>query len=362
MADAPNPFEKLARAFAEKKTGAGQGSSGTTGPLPGARKRGESKKAASEADEAALFLHAVSRIKPLSDKHGAKRLGAETLGDALAATMRGNSVEQGGTAEAAASRLEGGSREDGPKEAREPSPRLPENEEFLAAMSPGTVKSGKAHAGNPAPQQKNDQAFPQGAGTPDEESAALFFKAMLGVAPVNGKGRDVAVPAAPAKVSPLHDPAKALREVLEGKVEFALHHTDEYLEGYVVGVDPLVLSRLRAGQFSPEKHLDLHGMNATQAHDALTWFIKDAYQRGLRTVVVVTGRGKNSPDGVGVLRPLLQQWLSREPFKRVVLAFCTAKAHDGGPGAVYVLLRKYKKSRGKIMWERTPSDEDFPSG
>jgi DNA-nicking Smr family endonuclease len=115
---------------------------------------------------------------------------------------------------------------------------------------------------------------------------------------------------------------------------------------------------LRAGQFSPEAHLDLHGQNAVQAQCSLTWFIKNAYQRGLRTVLVITGRGKNSPDGVGVLRPLLPGWLSKDPFKRVVLAFCTAKAGDGGPGAVYVLLRKYKKSRGKIVWEHSPSNDD----
>jgi len=39
-------------------------------------------------------------------------------------------------------------------------------------------------------------------------------------------------------------------------------------------------------------------------------------------------------------------------LKRVVLAFSTAIPKHGGAGAVYVLLRKYKRSRGKILWER----------
>lgn len=194
----------------------------------------------------------------------------------------------------------------------------------------------------------------------DRDEIALFAKAMQGVKPVSGKGRDVVVPAGGGAAVSAVDAAKALRDVLEGRVEFALHHTDEYMEGFVVGVDPLVLARLRNGQYSPEAHVDLHGMNARQAYDALVLFIKNAYQRGLRTVVVVTGRGKNSPDGIGVLRGMLQRWLCREPLKRVVLAFCTAKPGDGGPGAVYVLLRKFKKSRGKIIWEHTPSDDDFP--
>ena len=197
----------------------------------------------------------------------------------------------------------------------------------------------------------------------DDDDLALFLDAVQGAAPVSGKGRDVPPPAgggrSAATVTTVSgpDPAKGLRDVLEGKVEFALHHTNEYVEGFVLGLDPLVLARLRAGQYSPEKYLDLHGLNAQQAYGALIWFIRDAYQKGLRTVVVVTGRGKNSPDGIGVLRLMLQQWLNRDPLKRVVLAFCTARAHDGGPGAVYVLLRKYKKNRGKIVWERTPSDD-----
>jgi DNA-nicking Smr family endonuclease len=200
------------------------------------------------------------------------------------------------------------------------------------------------------------EAAPEGLAGED----ALFAKAMQGVAPVNGKGRDLSPPPLPSTPPAGADPAKALREILEGRVEFALRHSDEYMEGFAVGLDPLVMARLKAGRYSPEKHLDLHGMNARQAFDALTFFVKDAYQRTMRCVVVVTGRGRNSPDGVGVLRPMVQQWFCRDPFKRVVLAFCTALPADGGPGAFYVLLRKYKKSRGKIIWERAPTADDFP--
>ncbi|MDR2489596.1 MAG: Smr/MutS family protein [Desulfovibrio sp.] len=193
-----------------------------------------------------------------------------------------------------------------------------------------------------------------------QADALLFAQSMQGVSPLANKGREVPLPVGRNKKLPFADPAKALRDILEGHFAFALYHSDEFMEGHVVGIDPMILARLRAGQFSPEAHLDLHGQNAAQTRDSLTWFIKNAYQRGMRTLLVVTGRGKNSPDGVGVLRPLLQRWLSQEPFKRVVLAFCTAKPGDGGPGAIYVLLRKYKKNRGKIIWDHHPFDEDLP--
>ena len=192
------------------------------------------------------------------------------------------------------------------------------------------------------------------------EEDSLFSKAMQGVAPVTTRGRQVhAVVGKKGGVAADKAAAFALADFWAAKLEFTLANTGEYLEGFVKGTDPIVVEKLRAGAFSPEAHVDLHGQNAQQAYDSLLFFMKNAYQRNLRCVLVITGRGKNSPDGVGVLRPQLQCWLTREPFKRVVLAFCTAKPGDGGPGAVYVLLRKFKKSRGKIMWERLPAHDDF---
>lgn len=69
-----------------------------------------------------------------------------------------------------------------------------------------------------------------------------------------------------------------------------------------------------------------------QAFEALRGFFKGSWYKGLRTVLVVPGRGRNSPDGMGVLREKLQSWLTQDPFKRVVLAFCTAQPHRWRPG------------------------------
>ena len=187
----------------------------------------------------------------------------------------------------------------------------------------------------------------------DEQEFALFAKAMDDVAPVSKRGREIHTPAE-TKI-PLHPsgktPAQIMQEIIDGRIEFAIQHTGEYMEGFVQGVSPEVLDKLRGGQLSPEGHVDLHGLNALQAYTELTRFIKNAYQRNMRTVTVITGRGINSPDGIAVIRNLIQEWLTHDPFKRVVLAFCSAQPRDGGAGALYVLLRKYKKSMGKIQWE-----------
>ena len=191
---------------------------------------------------------------------------------------------------------------------------------------------------------------------PDDDEF-LFVEAMNAVAPLKSSGRAVVPP--PLASGAVIAPSNPLQDFMDGKVEFSLAHTDEYVEGHVLGLDPAVVVKMRAGAYSFEAHLDLHGLNAAQAFDALVAFIRSSYQRGLRNVLVIPGRGKNSPDGFGPLRDKVQEWFTQEPFKRVVLAFCTAQARHGGPGALYVLLRKFKKSRGKVFWDKRPSDPDL---
>lgn len=192
---------------------------------------------------------------------------------------------------------------------------------------------------------------------PEENDDEAFANAIHGTTPLAGRGREVHPEKEPSPAQQArHDP---IRDFLEGNIEFSLEYTTEYLEGHVVGLDPLIIEKLRAGCYSYEAHVDLHGLNTLQAYEELLPFMRRSYNQGLRTVLVIPGRGRNSPDGMGILREKLQQWLTQDPFKRVVLAFCTAQPSDGGAGAVYVLMRKYKKSRGKIHWDRMPADADL---
>lgn len=192
----------------------------------------------------------------------------------------------------------------------------------------------------------------------DSDEAQSFARAMQGVRPVDeSRGRALVPPAPPAPIRHKSAERDYLADFTAGKYEFALEYTEEFFEGHIMGMDPLVIAKLRAGQYSPETHIDLHGLNAEQAYAALLVFIKDAYNQGRRHLVVVTGRGKNSPGGLSVLRQNMQEWLTKEPLRRVVLSFCTAQPKDGGAGALYVLLRKFKKSSGKIRWDKGPWEE-----
>lgn len=184
-----------------------------------------------------------------------------------------------------------------------------------------------------------------------------FYAATADVKVLSNKNR-ILEPQTP-QVTYVPPPVNPLQDFLDAKTEFALHSTDEYVEAHVVGLDLMTVAKLQNRQYSPEAHIDLHGLNTEQAYQNLIAFFRTSYQRGHRMVLVVTGKGNNSINNTPILRTKVQEWFIKLPFKRAILAFCTAKQEDGGAGALYVLIRKQQKSYGEIMWEATPTDPDF---
>jgi len=135
----------------------------------------------------------------------------------------------------------------------------------------------------------------------------------------------------------------ALSDLVSGVGAFDLTETEEYVEGARVGLDPRLLSRLRRGEFAVQDHIDLHGMIQPDAKQALQEFVLKSVGKGIRTVLVVHGRGLGSPGGRPVLKHAAAQWLSHGEIGAHVHAFSTAKAQDGGAGAMYVLLRRDRR-------------------
>ena len=107
------------------------------------------------------------------------------------------------------------------------------------------------------------------------------------------------------------------------------------------GLGTDVLTGLRRGRWVVQQEIDLHGMNAVEAHDALADFLDAARGRGLRCVRVIHGKGLTSPNREPVLKGKVRRWLAHWDD---VLAYCEAPPHAGGGGAVVVLLTG--KARG----------------
>ena len=110
---------------------------------------------------------------------------------------------------------------------------------------------------------------------------------------------------------------------------------DDLLSFRQDGIGPDVTRKLRRGDWSIQRQLDLHGLRRDEAREQLAFFIREAQQQGIRCVRVVHGKGLGSPGKAPVLKSRVHSWLAQ---MKAVLAFVQAKPADGGAGALLVLL------------------------
>ena len=164
-----------------------------------------------------------------------------------------------------------------------------------------------------------------------EDASALFARAMEGVQPL--RNRDLV--RAPRKRSVPRRTGPPARS----KAGFEVEAYGERVAGRAADADHALLSRLQRGEMAVEVEVDLHGMDAGQAREAVRGVVARAQRAGQRCLLVIHGRGLRSPAGP-VLKQALPGWLTEPPLDRQVLAFTSAGAGHGDTGATLVLLRR----------------------
>lgn len=181
----------------------------------------------------------------------------------------------------------------------------------------------------------------QRAPTVDAEDRALFRAAVADATPiVHDRVHHEPKPAPAYPRQRKLDESAALQESLYGPDLLDLH-----LEGgdeaawLRPGLARSVLRDLRRGRWVVQDHLDLHGHNRDEARAAFAEFLSEALRRDKRCLRIVHGKGLGSPGREPVLKRLVLGWLSQ---RQEVLAFCQARAAEGGAGAVIVLLKSGK--------------------
>ena len=102
------------------------------------------------------------------------------------------------------------------------------------------------------------------------------------------------------------------------------------------------MRQLRRGTIRISEELDLHGSLKDEALRRLEQFITSASARGLEAVLVITGKGHNSPEGP-VLPAAVDAWL-RDRGKSMVAEFHAAPRDKGGSGAVVVFLKRRQRA------------------
>jgi DNA-nicking Smr family endonuclease len=115
-------------------------------------------------------------------------------------------------------------------------------------------------------------------------------------------------------------------------------------------IDRRTRLRIARGHYAVEARIDLHGMTQARAHAALLGFLAARQAEGLKTVLVITGKGRpgdaerHSEGERGVLRRLVPAWLGARDAAALVESYGEAAPTHGGGGALYVRLRR----RGRL--------------
>jgi len=108
------------------------------------------------------------------------------------------------------------------------------------------------------------------------------------------------------------------------------------------GIQHGVFKKLRLGQYPVEARLDLHRMTVDEARQEVFNFLRECMRRGVRSGLIMHGKGERNPDGIATIKSHLAVWLPQLPD---VMAFHSAQKHHGGTGAVYFMLRKSPEER-----------------
>lgn len=175
-----------------------------------------------------------------------------------------------------------------------------------------------------------------------DEDAAEFHRAVAGTTPIaSDRYHHEPPPPRPIPRQRHADERAALDESLADlrALDLALESGDEpnFLRD---GLPQSVLRDLRRGRWVVQDQLDLHGATRELARELLRDFLAEALRRDFRCLRVIHGKGLGSPGREPVLKGLVRAWLLG---RSEVLAYCQARSHDGGAGALIVLLRGGQK-------------------
>jgi len=178
--------------------------------------------------------------------------------------------------------------------------------------------------------------------SPDADDIELFRKAVGKVTPVKNDRVEII-----SKPKPKPTPQTKPIDFKENFRQDSFHETEQLsnedrMSFISPGLQKNILKKLKKGHFGMDSELDLHGLTSAASKQQLLKFLFFCVEDGARCVRIIHGKGYRSSDNFPVLKNNLNLWLRQH---QDVLAFCSAPAHEGGTGAVYVLLRLAPKYR-----------------
>lgn len=103
-----------------------------------------------------------------------------------------------------------------------------------------------------------------------------------------------------------------------------------------------IADRIKSKKRTIDARIDLHGMMQDVAHRKAIGFINSSYARGLKTVLIITGKG-SALSSEGVLQKNLPRWLSADSVAaKNIAGISPAPRELGGSGAFIVTLKRQR--------------------
>ena len=93
--------------------------------------------------------------------------------------------------------------------------------------------------------------------------------------------------------------------------------------------------------------IDLHGLSFSKASIKVLHFINDSYDKGIREIKVITGKGLRSKSDknpyqskkLSTLKNFIPYVIENDEVKKKIIKIKKAQLNDGGSGAFYILLK-----------------------
>lgn len=175
----------------------------------------------------------------------------------------------------------------------------------------------------------------------DEDDAAIFRRAVANVKRLHPAGNQVEKKnkEIPVKRKLEEEERSVFLKEIE-KLELDVKFRDE-LPDDVKPLRKTASNRqrdLKKGALRIGLELDLHGLTRDEALTSLERFISGAYHRDQNAVLIITGKGNNSPEEP-VLQMAVSAWL-RDRGRGMVAEFAPAPKQMGGSGAFVVFLKE----------------------
>jgi len=175
----------------------------------------------------------------------------------------------------------------------------------------------------------------------DDEN--IFQEAVKNVKPLKIKSKTIEPASSKPKPKPiakkfLEDEKKVLLDSLSDDYIYEDGELEDGLLFLRDGHSPDIIKKLKKGYWVVQGSIDLHGMISQEAKTYIVDYIQDCKKRHVRCIRIIHGKGIGSKNKEPVLRNKVKNWLAQ---KDEVIAYSQAPKHDGGSGAVIVLLKEY---------------------